>query len=65
MKDVEKRATLTELLAHPFLSSLGADEGISKQALVRLTAEAKAEVIEEMDISEVVCLKSCELTFVK
>jgi len=55
VKDVEKRATLTELLAHPFLASLnrGVDEKIPKQPIIRLTAEAKAEVIEEMDISEV------------
>ena len=53
MKDVEKRATLTELLAHPFLASLSNDQKIAKQPLIRLTAEAKAEVIEEMDISEV------------
>ena len=51
VKDVEKRATLTELLSHPFLSSSAA---VNKQSLVRLAAEAKAEVIEEEDIIEVI-----------
>ena len=53
VKDVEKRATLVELLAHPFLAPLNDQNNFAKQPLVRLTAEAKAEVIEEMDVSEV------------
>jgi len=44
VKDVDKRATLVELLAHPFLNK-NMEE--AKRSLVRLIAEAKADVIEE------------------
>ena len=50
VKDAEKRATLEELLNHPFLT---AGNPPNKLHLVRLAAEAKAEVFEEMEVSEV------------
>ena len=50
VKDVEKRASLNQLLKHPFLTS-ASDKG--NQDLIRLAAEAKAEVFEEEDIPDV------------
>ena len=44
MKDVNKRATLAELLAHPFLNTKMEE---AKLSLLRLIAEAKADVVEE------------------
>lgn len=52
VKNVEKRATLDELMSHPFLAT--ASNTTNKQPLVRLAAEAKAEVFEEEDIIEVI-----------
>ena len=49
VKDVDRRASLTELLAHPFLNTNMEEAKIS---LLRLIAEAKADVIEE-DIADV------------
>ena len=46
IKDVDKRATLKDLLAHPFLADKAEDDR-TNQPLIRLAAEAKAEVIEE------------------
>ncbi|XP_076814978.1 serine/threonine-protein kinase 10-like isoform X1 [Clavelina lepadiformis] len=53
VKDVLKRATLQELLSHPFIASVdGTKTNGTKVPLVRLIAESNAEVIEEVDDSE-------------
>nr|CAB3266367.1 STE20-like serine/threonine-protein kinase [Phallusia mammillata] len=44
VKNPEKRASLTELLAHPFISSVDVKVGTAKHPLSLLAAEAKADV---------------------